>query len=289
MAAWQTILCGVDGSEESLFAAELSARIASSLSSELVCICVVPYHQVFRLGIHRGLGEQELVSDAEHLLARVKDETGVPLERVILEGDPAATILELAEERSCDLVVVGHRGLGAVGRWLLGSVATKVALHAPCPVLLSRGTGQLSESPLDRTLCAVDGSEESRRAAEIALDLVDALGGQMAFAHVAELPELHGLSPEGRHLLERHYQWPRELVAGFCEQARARGVDAEPVELTGQPASALLAYAAEWSATLIAAGSRGLGGFAGLGLGSVSHQLIRHAPCSVLISPPRHS
>jgi nucleotide-binding universal stress UspA family protein len=58
------------------------------------------------------------------------------VERSIVVGQPAAAIVAAAEERRTDLVVVGARGLGLLGRLVLGSVSDRVVHHAPCPVLV---------------------------------------------------------------------------------------------------------------------------------------------------------
>jgi nucleotide-binding universal stress UspA family protein len=56
------------------------------------------------------------------------------------EGDPADAILDVAEERSSDLIVVGNKGMSGAKRFLLGSVPNKVSHHAPCSVLIVRTT-----------------------------------------------------------------------------------------------------------------------------------------------------
>jgi len=57
-------------------------------------------------------------------------------------GNPAAEIVELAEELGVGLVVVGSRGLGGVRRALMGSVSDSVVRHAHCPVLVVRIEGE---------------------------------------------------------------------------------------------------------------------------------------------------
>jgi nucleotide-binding universal stress UspA family protein len=282
MLDWRTILCGVDGSEESIRAAKLGAMIAKGLSARPLGVYVIPSHPVFQLGIHRAQGEAELAADAQVLLNRLQEETGLAVEPLILEGDPAASILEVAAEHACDLIVVGRRGLGKVERWLLGNVATKVVLHTPCAVLVSKDIGPVPDSPFARTLCGLDGSPESERAGMEALGLVSLLGGTIRFAHVTYRVQGAEIEP-----LVGDYASAGALLAKFCEKARQAGVVADSVELSGQPAAALLEHAAAWEASLIAVGSRGLGGFAGLRLGSTSHQIARHSTCSVLISPRR--
>ena len=53
-------------------------------------------------------------------------------------GNPADEILNIAQERKADLIVTGAKGLGAIGRFLLGSVSTRVVQHATCSVLVVR-------------------------------------------------------------------------------------------------------------------------------------------------------
>jgi nucleotide-binding universal stress UspA family protein len=64
---------------------------------------------------------------------------------------------------------------------------------------------------------------------------------------------------------------------------RTAGVDVEPVVREGAPARVLLEEADD--ADLLVVGSRGLGGFRGLLLGSVSQQCSHHAPCPVVVVP----
>lgn len=63
---------------------------------------------------------------------------GYSVEGIVLEGDPAAALLELAQQESVDLVVVGTRGRTGVRRLLLGSISQKLTMHATCAVLTVR-------------------------------------------------------------------------------------------------------------------------------------------------------
>ena len=65
---------------------------------------------------------------------------GVKVETFAREGDPADAILDVAEERGADLIVVGNKGMTGARRFLLGSVPNKVSHHAPCSVLIIRTT-----------------------------------------------------------------------------------------------------------------------------------------------------
>ncbi len=63
---------------------------------------------------------------------------GVEVEVFVLQGDPADAILDVAEERGSDLIVIGNKGMTGAKRFLLGSVPNKVSHHAPCSVLIIR-------------------------------------------------------------------------------------------------------------------------------------------------------
>jgi nucleotide-binding universal stress UspA family protein len=60
----------------------------------------------------------------------------VPVEHRLERGDPAAEILRVAEERNCDLIVLGSHGRSGLARLLMGNVADKVVRKAHCPVLV---------------------------------------------------------------------------------------------------------------------------------------------------------
>src|SRR3954452_6692321 len=81
--------------------------------------------------------------DVEVVLNQAKDEAadaGVEAETFARQGDPADAILDVAEEKGSDLIVVGNKGMTGAKRFLLGSVPNKVSHHAPCSVLIIRTT-----------------------------------------------------------------------------------------------------------------------------------------------------
>ena len=68
----------------------------------------------------------------------LKRSTGVEVEEVLLEGDAAKGLVELASERKADLVVVGGTGVSGLAETVFGSVAQKVVRRSPCSVLVAR-------------------------------------------------------------------------------------------------------------------------------------------------------
>ena len=72
--------------------------------------------------------------------AKIVREAGVAVDIYPRQGDPADAILDVAEEREADLIVVGNKGMTGAKRFLLGSVPNKVSHHAPCSVMIIRTT-----------------------------------------------------------------------------------------------------------------------------------------------------
>lgn len=78
---------------------------------------------------------------AEERFAKVRDVLAtdrVRWERVVEEGYPAEVICEVAAREKADLIVMGHRGMSPVTRFLIGSVSDKVVRNAPCSVMVVR-------------------------------------------------------------------------------------------------------------------------------------------------------
>jgi len=139
---YSNILLGVDGSEHSLNAAKTAGDLARNMNSKVLRI-VVAYDPV-----PSYLGEpnlQDAISarmiEAEAVLEKAIQAVGeIPGEvhTEILEGPPAEALLDVANTRKNDLIVMGSRGLGRLAGALLGSQSQKVMRHAACPVLIVR-------------------------------------------------------------------------------------------------------------------------------------------------------
>lgn len=91
-----------------------------------------------RLERQRREEQQRAGHDAESMAAGLA-EIGIHATAHVRSGDPAPSILSAATDHGADLIVTGSRGLGALDRLLLGSVARNVLVHAHCSVLVVRG------------------------------------------------------------------------------------------------------------------------------------------------------
>ena len=142
---------------------------------------------------------------------------------------------------------------------------------------------------LEKILVAVDGSEYSQKALEFACELAERFSSTLHVIHVPQGPAadrvmvLGGASVmihAGREQLEKA---GRTLIEAAREIVEDRLPDRVTAELRGgDPAEEILKSAEENASDCIVLGSRGLGGFGGLLLGSVSHKVNHSAPCTCI-------
>ena len=126
------ILVAVDGSESAYKALEYAVQMTMKHKAK-VTLLNVGESKLFGLKpeVARKIGESILSDTA----AKVK---GLKLSTQLEFGNPAETIIEVAEKGNYDLIVVGSRGLSSVKRFFLGSVSDDVSHHAKCSVLIVR-------------------------------------------------------------------------------------------------------------------------------------------------------
>src|SRR3954466_4575300 len=146
---FQTIVVGTDGSETAGEAAREGIGPAKLRGAwiELVSAYEPVSDQRLREESRQAPEDlQWMVNPREDVEATLREaaeeaqDAGVRVETFAREGDPADAILDVAEERGSDLIVVGNKGMTGAKRFLLGSVPNKVSHHAPCSVLIIRTT-----------------------------------------------------------------------------------------------------------------------------------------------------
>ncbi|MDK1326543.1 universal stress protein [Arthrobacter sp. zg-Y1143] len=134
------IVVGMDGSEESIAALRMAARLAELLGCRIQAVTVWEYPAM--LAMPFPTSEFSPRVEAERALAEAVDAafegSGAPedLTQEAVAGQPARVLMEAS--RGAEMLVVGNRGRGGFAGLLLGSVSAAVASHAYCPVLIAR-------------------------------------------------------------------------------------------------------------------------------------------------------
>jgi len=137
---FKMILIAVDGSPGALSAARIGGEMAQGRDAQILLVHAAPLPPLVpgQPLSEESLANMEGIADAAFSAAEeVLSDLNVDAERVVLAGAAADVILSVAEDRGADVIVVGHRGFGAMKRFVLGSVSSKLAHHARCALLLA--------------------------------------------------------------------------------------------------------------------------------------------------------
>ena len=150
-APFQTILCPTDFSDASTAALAVAAGLAGEARATLLLLHVVEWPFGHTLGPDPVTALREsLVAQAQRDLAPLVPPRrhGVPpAEALTVVGHPGLRVVEIARDRSIDLIVMGVSGRGAVDLAVLGSTAHRVLREASCPVLTVRVTPAVRPAP----------------------------------------------------------------------------------------------------------------------------------------------
>jgi nucleotide-binding universal stress UspA family protein len=144
---FQTIVVGTDGSNTATEAVRQATELARSVGAKIYLVSAYEAVPEGRLRDER----QQIPADLQWMVNPREDveetlqtgagaitDAGLEVETLAREGDPADAILDVAEEKGADLIVVGNKGMTGAKRFLLGSVPNKVSHHAPCSVMIIR-------------------------------------------------------------------------------------------------------------------------------------------------------
>ena len=245
------IVCGVDGTPESLEAVRQAARLAPDSAAVylLHAVDLVPTAAVAWMAPEIG---PAMVADAAEAL----EEASALVPRAYTssaEGSPGTCLLDEIERVVATLVAVGTHGTSRAEGILLGATASRMLHDASCSVLVARAPEGGSTFAPQRILVGIDGSDESAAAAHAGLALAERVGASAK-----------GLIAVGGH---------------DVDVDEGRGFMADTVLDDGSPVDVLVA--ASQDSDLVVIGSRGLHGLRSLG--SVSERVAHRAHCSVLV------
>lgn len=130
------ILVAYDGGDPARKALDTAIDLAKTHDASISVVSVVPFHpgRAPMDPWEDATVHSQALEEARQILA----ERGLSADLLEPIGDPAATIERTANDGGYDTVVVGSRGLGALSRFLQGSVSGHVATHAHATVVVAR-------------------------------------------------------------------------------------------------------------------------------------------------------
>jgi nucleotide-binding universal stress UspA family protein len=202
---FKRILVPLDGSERAESALPVAARLARASGGSILLVQVVTipvmYETTAAVTYSADVIEQEISETELYLKTLTQRETmkGISTEVSALFGAAAQTILSVATAYNIDLIVMTSQGKTGMKRWVLGSVAQKVARHSTMPVLVLHEAGaapggERPDQRVVRALVTLDGSALAKTALEPAAQLLTALAapgqGALHLLRVVKSPHL---------------------------------------------------------------------------------------------------
>jgi nucleotide-binding universal stress UspA family protein len=282
------IIVAVDGSEYGRWAVEWAAKMPFASPAHVTALHVLDARSIrapFMVQPVVAGNEQfirEEINRLEQRAKKVVEETKTLVSSLNLKGAVkmeqgaiAPTLLKHASKRD-GLIVLGSRGLDALDRFMLGSVSTRVTLHAPCSVLVVKEQPR----PLCRILLATDGSKSSEKALHFLSTKLRADGCDSDGGSPLEVTIVHAMPflkyPEPKDAGDK-------LVQRYAAKLHKAGYIVDEVCRLGNPADEILKVASQKKVDLIVTGAKGLGAIARFLLGSVSTRILQHSACSFLV------
>jgi nucleotide-binding universal stress UspA family protein len=276
------IVVGVDESDGAADALRWAAREADARGAGLTAVLawglLDQHHGKKDVPFDPHYGEDDALAALGEIVRSVLgDEASVGYRPI--SDLPVRAVLTAAED--ADLVVVGARGLGGFKGLLLGSVSHGVLRGAHCPVAVVRG--DRGSEPVRRILVGIDGSDHARAALDWALAGARAHGATLEVVHAWQPAFATPIAPYDLGVVDRLEEAARALLDRVVDEADTEGVEVE--RTLGMTAAGRAVLEAATRADLVVVGNRGRSTLGGMLLGSVSQQVVHHAPGPVVVVP----
>ncbi|MDH4088247.1 MAG: universal stress protein [Nitrospira sp.] len=281
------VVIGVDWSDQAFAAVTQTFQLCHPTDVTLVHgvdLGILEHPVVAQAGNVQGYDDfrKAMVDSGHQLLERAA--AMVPAEvtsiRKVNEiGSPAQLIIDSAQNLSADLVVVGVRGRSRLSEAVLGSVSHRVLMHGSCPTLIVRGAAR----KVQRVLIAI---EERNDADRIVKWLTE-----HPLADPVELRVVHAIIPIGVNdpydalgtntWWEGAERYAEELVKSTAGKLLNPRYTVSTKVAQGNPAAVIEQEAKDMD--LVVVTSHGRKGISRFLLGSVSHAVVHHVSCPILV------
>lgn len=188
----KTILWATDFSDEAQEALLYAQAFSKAFKARLVGLHVVPEFAptFYNMGsvIKGELTKKvdSLKKEAKKRLEAIKTSRGIPFEVIVQEGTASKKIIEVAEKKKADLIIIGRRGLSVIEKLFIGSVANQVLRSSSVPILVTKK--KRGKPQFKKILVPTDFSAQEEVEREYAWKLATGLkASELILLHVLEL------------------------------------------------------------------------------------------------------
>ncbi len=193
------ILWATDFSDEAQEALFYTHAFAKTFNAKIVALHIVPDFSpvlydtasVIRGELARRVDDMK--KEADKRLQTIKKIQGIPFKIIVKEGNASKKIIETAEEEKVDLIVIGRRGMSAIEKLFIGSVANHVLRNSPVPILVTKK--KTGKPQFKKILVPTDFSEQEEVERDFAWKLAKGFGSDLTLLHILELHDFE-FSPQ---------------------------------------------------------------------------------------------
>ncbi|MFQ6084116.1 MAG: universal stress protein [Candidatus Aminicenantia bacterium] len=185
------ILWATDFSDEASEALEYAEFFAKKFTASIFALNVIPdfspalYNTsiLIKGELLKKVGELKKI--AKKRLSTIKKGKKINIQNIVLEGNPAEKIIEVAQKKKVDLIVIGKRGLSAIEKFFIGSVANRVLRSSSVPVLVTKKRKQKPQ--VKKILVPTDFSPLEEIERDYAWEIAKVFDADLTLLHILEL------------------------------------------------------------------------------------------------------
>jgi nucleotide-binding universal stress UspA family protein len=292
---YNKILVPLDGSKLAEVVLWYAARLTGRMRSSLTLAYVSTPDELTSQYMHECY-LQDTVSRVKAQAEKAAKETTrdgeITVNHIVLKGDPAEEILNYADKKKIDLIILSTQGKSGVKRWALGNVANKIVSATRKQVLLIRAKGgqsDVSKTKLNKVLVPVDGSRES----ESIIKYISYLASELNLSLILFHAFVSGLSVyptlESLEIFKKEIQHQKTYIQRLGTRLKEQGLNVKTVfsEIsTGNEAAEIIRLAEEGNFNLVAMATHGRSGLGRWIFGSNAQKVLHEGNTPLLLVRP---
>jgi len=185
------ILWATDFSDEAQEALLYADAFAKAFKANIVALHVIPdfsaalYDAAYVIKGELVRKVAAVKKDAEEKLKALQKARGLSFKSIVKEGTAAKVIIDVAEKEGVDLIVIGRRGMSAIEKLFIGSVANQVLRNSPVPILVTKKKTGVPR--FKKIIVPTDFSEREEEERDFAWEIAKGFGAELTLLHVLEL------------------------------------------------------------------------------------------------------
>ncbi len=185
------ILWATDFSDEAQEALLYADAFAKTFKADIIALHVVPDFSEALYEMKHLIVEElsrrlaAVKNEAAKRLAALKKAKGIPFKVIVEEGTASKKIIDVAEKEKVDLIVIGRRGMSAIEKLFIGSVANQVLRTSHVPILITKK--KTGKPQFRKIIVPTDFSDREEAERDFAWELAKGFGSDLTLLHVLEL------------------------------------------------------------------------------------------------------